>query len=350
MSTEDDTYSSIFTALKHPIRRKILRILDQSPTTYTEIQKQLEIDNGLLNYHLENMKDLVKKGEDGRYVLSEIGRAALGVTVKVEEPTSRKKEGISIKLLIGIILVLVIATASLSELNIVLFNSYQSQTTALSETKNQLTSATTQLNSLIPLGELANLSEPATLQSSGIQIVSDFPMSYTYLNLTATSTVNDYRKSIITFYVPSDGAIVHLELQVDPVNVYELDLTLQKGNAWRNDTRVNVGTVGSYFNLTNPLNPRLSDIVWRSPVLWSVRTEGNGMFGSPTLSKGWYTFSLFGPIVAYGPRSVIGTYVRASYFEGMNPDLHLQSYNVFADFSIHLNGKPIFFDVSSDRS
>ena len=52
MELEEDTYSSIFNALKHPIRRRILRIIEDKPTTYTEIQNQLSIDNGLLNYHL----------------------------------------------------------------------------------------------------------------------------------------------------------------------------------------------------------------------------------------------------------------------------------------------------------
>ena len=75
MSQEDDTYSTMFTALKHPIRRKILRILNQTPTTYTDIQTQLGIDNGLLNYHLDSMKDLIKKKEDGKYTLNEFGRA-----------------------------------------------------------------------------------------------------------------------------------------------------------------------------------------------------------------------------------------------------------------------------------
>jgi len=59
LSLEDDTYQSMFTALKHPIRRRILRMLTQSQYTYTEMLNQLNIDNGLLNYHLDNMKELI---------------------------------------------------------------------------------------------------------------------------------------------------------------------------------------------------------------------------------------------------------------------------------------------------
>jgi DNA-binding transcriptional ArsR family regulator len=356
LSSEDDTYSSIFTALKHPIRRKILRILDQAPTSYTEIQKQLEIDNGLLNYHLDNMRDLIVKGEDSRYNLSEFGRAALRVTTKVEEPNRRKTDGVSTRLLLGIILILVIATASLSGFNILLFNNYQSQSTELSKTRTELDSAVLKLDNLTPLGELANISKPASWTTSGVQIVSGFPMSYTYQNLTQNTSLNDWTTSIITFYVPVNGAIVHLELQVDPVNVYELELTIQKGDAWNNDTRINVGTKASYFNLTDPRNPTLNDIVWQSPMLWSVKTKDNGAYESPTLAQGWYTFSLFGPIVAYGPHSRTGNghvYVRSPSFSPFDPSKsasRLMSYKVFADFSIRVSGKTIFFDVSSDRS
>jgi hypothetical protein len=345
LSSEDDTYSSIFTALKHPIRRRILRILDQAPTTYTEIQKQLEIDNGLLNYHLENMKDLLCKGEDGRYSLSEFGRAALGVTVKVEEPTRRRREGVSVKLLIGVILVLVIAAASLTGYSVILNNNILSQGEALSKKTVELNAANNRLETLAPMVALFNLSKPATWETPGVQIASGYPMSYTYQNLTRWTSISDDRSSVICFYVPEDGVVVHLELMVDPVNVYELDLSLQRGNAWRNETWVKVGTKGEYFNLTDPSNPTLSDAVWMSPVLWSVKTLGNGAYESPVLSRGWYTFSLFGPVVVYGPNSYSGTYVRAPSFHNSS----LMSYRVLSDFSIRRDAKPTFFAVTTDR-
>lgn len=46
---EEDTYTAIFSALKHPIRRKILRMLEMAPATYTEIMNALGIETGLLN-------------------------------------------------------------------------------------------------------------------------------------------------------------------------------------------------------------------------------------------------------------------------------------------------------------
>lgn len=90
MDAEEDTYSTIFNALRHPIRRRILKMLSEHPATYTEILNSLRIDNGLLNYHLENLRELVAKIED-RYTLSEYGRAALLLTKRIEDPVKDRK-------------------------------------------------------------------------------------------------------------------------------------------------------------------------------------------------------------------------------------------------------------------
>lgn len=90
MTAEDDTYSTIFTALKHPIRRKILRQLNISPVTYTELLNNLGIENGLLNYHLDSMHELIKKEENGAYTLSEFGKAGLNLIQRVEEPIKQE--------------------------------------------------------------------------------------------------------------------------------------------------------------------------------------------------------------------------------------------------------------------
>src|SRR4030042_2727488 len=92
MDFEEDTYSKIFLALKHPIRRKIIRILDESPALYTDILNELRVETGLLNYHLESLKELVNKKENGRYTLSTLGEAAIDLTKRVEEPVKRESQ------------------------------------------------------------------------------------------------------------------------------------------------------------------------------------------------------------------------------------------------------------------
>ena len=96
MDFEEDTYSSIFLALKHPVRRKILRMLDESPANYTDILNELGVETGFLNYHLESLKGLVTKNEDGRYSLSDFGEAALDLTRRVEEPVKRESRELSL--------------------------------------------------------------------------------------------------------------------------------------------------------------------------------------------------------------------------------------------------------------
>ena len=83
---EEDTYSRIFSALKHPFRRKILSMLKETPLTYTDILNGLGVETGLLNYHLENLSGLISKDKDGRYTLSAFGKAATDLTTRVEMP------------------------------------------------------------------------------------------------------------------------------------------------------------------------------------------------------------------------------------------------------------------------
>ena len=115
MEIEEDTYSSIFQALKHPIRRRILRMLKEKPSTYTEILNELGVDNGLLNYHLENLKGLLAKGEDEQYRLSDFGEAGLSLIEKVETPkNSMDKQGyFQINTLPNLLIVLLLFTSAI---------------------------------------------------------------------------------------------------------------------------------------------------------------------------------------------------------------------------------------------
>jgi len=91
---EEDTYTAVFSALKHPARRRMLRMLGEAPTTYTEILNGLGVETGLLNFHLESLRELITKGEDGRYRLSEFGSSALSLMRGVEEPVRRSRDGL----------------------------------------------------------------------------------------------------------------------------------------------------------------------------------------------------------------------------------------------------------------
>ncbi len=75
----------ILSALRHPLRRKILRMLYNKPLSFSEILEAVSIDNGHLNYHIKSMGDIVTHTEDGKYALSSVGLAAIELVGKVEE-------------------------------------------------------------------------------------------------------------------------------------------------------------------------------------------------------------------------------------------------------------------------
>jgi DNA-binding transcriptional ArsR family regulator len=81
----DGDYSAIFTALKHPVRRKILRMLSEKSRSFSEMLEAFKIESSHLTYHLDALGVLVSKTPDGKYRLSLIGEAATSMMYQVEE-------------------------------------------------------------------------------------------------------------------------------------------------------------------------------------------------------------------------------------------------------------------------
>ena len=83
--SEEETYSIMFKSLKHPARRKILRMLAEKPKNFSRILDEMGISSSHLTYHLENLGELVTKMESGKYRLSTFGQAAVLTMKGVEE-------------------------------------------------------------------------------------------------------------------------------------------------------------------------------------------------------------------------------------------------------------------------
>ena len=64
---ETDEYDRIFAALKHPLRRQILLLLEEKgEASFTEIQKATGVnDTGLLSCHLKELGTLLEQSERG---------------------------------------------------------------------------------------------------------------------------------------------------------------------------------------------------------------------------------------------------------------------------------------------
>lgn len=94
---EEETYSTIFAALKHPSRRKILRLLSEKPRSFTEMQNLFKVESPYLTYHLDALKQLVSKTENGRYRLSAVGEAAMALMRGVEEAPKKPTFALPLK-------------------------------------------------------------------------------------------------------------------------------------------------------------------------------------------------------------------------------------------------------------
>lgn len=86
---EEETYSTVFTSLKHPLRRKILRTLSAGPQSFTDLQRASGMESPHLTYHLEGLGSLLIKTDDGKYALSALGLAAVSMMEQAEEPRNR---------------------------------------------------------------------------------------------------------------------------------------------------------------------------------------------------------------------------------------------------------------------
>ena len=108
----------ILSALKHPLRRKILRMLADKPLSFSEIRESVNIDSGHLNYHIKSIGDVVVHTEDGKYALSSVGLAAIELVSNVEEHdrsnrTNRRTKRVSrLALVFSAIFTVALLTAS----------------------------------------------------------------------------------------------------------------------------------------------------------------------------------------------------------------------------------------------
>jgi DNA-binding transcriptional ArsR family regulator len=117
--SEEEIYSIMFSSLKHPARRKILRMLSDTPTSFSQMLEELGVSSSHLTYHLENLGELLSKTDDGKYKLSKFGEASVDTMRLVEEtPAVRSKKRpfspMNWKTTIAVFLITIIALSSVS--------------------------------------------------------------------------------------------------------------------------------------------------------------------------------------------------------------------------------------------
>jgi DNA-binding transcriptional ArsR family regulator len=251
-SFEEETYSTIFTSLKHPVRRKILRMLSGKPRNFSEMLEALGISSSHLTYHLENLGELVSKTENGKYKISTFGEAAVGTMSKVEEAPKVTRLKHLPWLPIKWKSLFVLLTIGLVVLAGVSYTQYQSF--------NRLSSQYEELKELIALTE----TEGTSLQSEHI--------------LSLKLNNDDLRAEIhgspyCFVYSPHDNSTLHLVLTKSTLSESYITISVQDVSIFDLSTR-EAGTV-----------------------IWSVRATSSSTYSVPLASKGWYTISLVGPII-----------------------------------------------------
>jgi len=178
---KEEIYSTMFSSLKHPARRKILRILSEKPLTFSEMLELLGVSSSNLTYHLESLGELVTQ-ENGVYKLSTFGSAAVSTMKIVEEaPEVQPKKRLSLSLkwktVLAALLIGLVIVASMSALQYGALNQASSERDLLQSEYNQLLawSATTDkaINFLQQVTQIDTSHYQATLLSNTVEQRSD---------------------------------------------------------------------------------------------------------------------------------------------------------------------------------
>lgn len=272
MEPEEDTYSSIFQALRHPIRRRILRMLMEKRLSYTEILNELGVDNGLLNYHLENLHDLLAKGEDEKYGLSEFGVLGLTVMDGVETPKDKivYTKFVNPNNVQSIVVILLLVTSTL--LNGYLAHSLIQQDNQMKEQVNQYEAVSDQLT------ELSKLYDDVFLSASDgqIMLVASYELKFVRVGI---DRFNYAGPTSALFYSPTDNSTAELSLSIVYPDELVIPLVIQRGNALlKTDATIESGGI-SY-----------------APIIWEYNASHSGVYKANLPSQGWYTLSMSGRI------------------------------------------------------
>ena len=144
-NSEEEIYSTMFSSLKHPARRKILRMLSQKPMTFSQMLEILGVSSSHLTYHLENLGELLTKSEDGQYKLSTFGVASVNTMKIVEEaPAVQSRYLLSLPLrwksILAILIIGVVLLASMSYVQYSALNQLSSDHEVLESKYDQLLS------------------------------------------------------------------------------------------------------------------------------------------------------------------------------------------------------------------
>jgi predicted transcriptional regulator len=94
MNQNEQIENVTFQALAHPTRRTIIKIVESKNqgVSYTELNTELGISTGKLNYHLDQLKGLIEKNNNQHYMLTPFGKKATEHLNLIEQKISSEDE------------------------------------------------------------------------------------------------------------------------------------------------------------------------------------------------------------------------------------------------------------------
>lgn len=249
-STEEEIYSIMFTSLKHPVRRKILRMLADKPMTFMQMVETLGVSTSHLTYHLESLGELLSKSED-QYYLSTFGQATVSAMKGVEEvPEIKVKKRIDLpnkwKALFAGLLICVVLLSTLTGLQYASLTQLASAQDSLKAENQQLLSwgiGTSSVASMLHDVAQIDISKYKTdLLSNTLEYRADIGASEEVLRYSLTSSESNidailrFRDNHISRYQLNPIESKPILTQTQPNNLLEnAKATLERYKAYSGD-------------------------------------------------------------------------------------------------------------------
>ncbi|MBN2335546.1 winged helix-turn-helix transcriptional regulator [Candidatus Bathyarchaeota archaeon] len=272
-SFDDEVYSVMFNALRHEVRRKILRMLSRRRMSFTSLYEELGISSSHLTYHLDSLGELVSKDES-LYGLSRLGEAALGVLTRRNDSAVNSilyDPRSFFKYLSGLLLTLTIM------MSVLLGNLYEiqaAQAETIEKQGEEIETLSAELDDYAEASELMRFAQG----SPSVRLASLCTLTYQYTKSMAPDDACE--GSTLLLYSPRNNMMLHIEYMVNVPNGLYLPLTVQRGNPSMKETGADDAKTETHL-----------------PVVWQTNiTEPDGTYDFQLPAKGWYVVSLTGPI------------------------------------------------------
>lgn len=196
---EEEIYSIMFTSLKHPVRRKILRMLANKAMTFKELGDFLGVSSSHLTYHLESLGELISKNENGKYRLSAFGVATVSAMKGVEEAENEPKRRLKMsrrwKVAMSALLFAVMLLTSMFAVQYVYLDKLYRDQNLLEAQNQQLRSwgvGTTKVaNLLSDVAQIDIARYKVALLSNTMEYRTDFHVAEEVLKYSLTSTTSN---------------------------------------------------------------------------------------------------------------------------------------------------------------